>query len=93
MPHVLCCLRDSVTRSWCSGMRRLKCNRYIIAEYPNSKQAEVAQLVLGHAHRSAGNYVKAIEAYDVIREGGVGRYPPHVVIEGILHMAENNNHA
>ena len=65
--------------------------RYIIAEYPNSKQAEVAQLVLGHAHRSAGNYVKAIEAYDVIREGGVGRYPPHVVIEGILHMAETQS--
>ena len=65
--------------------------RYIIAEYPNSKQAEVAQLVLGHAHRSAGNYVTAIEAYDVVREGGVGRYPPHVVIEAILHMAETQS--
>ena len=65
--------------------------QYIIAEYPNSKQAEVAQLVLGHAYRSAGNYAKAIEAYDVIREGGVGRYPPAVVIEAILHMAETQS--
>ena len=65
--------------------------QYIIAEYPNSKQAEVAQLVMGHAYRSAGNYARAIEVYDVIREGGVGRYPPNVVIEAILHMAETQS--
>ena len=65
--------------------------QYIIAEYPNSKQAEVAQLVLGHAYRSAANYAKAIEAYDVIREGGVGKYPPDIVIEAILHMAETQS--
>lgn len=65
--------------------------QYIIAEYPDSKQAEVAQLVMGHAYRSAGNYAQAIEAYDVIRGGGVGRYPPDVVIEAILHMAETQS--
>ena len=91
MLRVPCCLRDSVTKSSYSGDEAIEVYQYIIADYPNSKQAEVAQLVMGHAYRSAGSYAQAIEAYDVIREGGVGTYPPNVVIEAILHMAETQS--
>ena len=65
--------------------------RKIITEYPNSKQAEAAQLLLGHAYRADGKHTKAIAAYDVIREGGLGRYPVSIVIEAVLHMGETQS--
>ena len=68
--------------------RAIEVYHTIITKYPNSKQAEAAQLLLGHAYRSDGNHVKAIEAYNVIRQGGIGKYPVNIVIESILHMAE-----
>ena len=62
--------------------------RRIIKDYTNSRQAKVAQLLLGHALREQEMFAEALKAYDVIRKAGTQQYPHDIVIEATLHKAE-----
>ena len=62
--------------------------RRLLNDYPESEQAQWAQLALGDTYRSQQKYQQAIEAYDVIREQGTDRYSVDIVIEGLLRLAD-----
>ena len=60
----------------------------LLNDYPESEQAQWAQLALGDTYRAQQKYQQAIKTYDVIREKGTERYPVDIVIEGVLRLAE-----
>ena len=60
----------------------------LLNDYPDSEQAQWAQLALGETYRAQEEYQQAIEAYDVIRERGTERYSVDIVIDGLLRLAE-----
>ena len=62
--------------------------RRLLNDYPESEQAQWAQLALGDTHRAQQKYEQAIAAYDVIREKGTERYPVDIVIDGLLRLGE-----
>ena len=62
--------------------------RRLLNDYPESEQAQWAQLALGDTYRAQQKYEQAIAAYDVIREKGTERYPVDIVIDGLLRLAE-----
>ena len=60
----------------------------VLSYYPQSDQAEYAQISLGHSYKAQKNFLQAIEAYDVIRQKGTDRYRIEIVVEAELHLAE-----
>ena len=59
----------------------------LLNDYPESEQAQWAQLALGDTYRAQQKYQQAIEAYDVIREKGTERYSVDIIIDGLLRLA------
>ncbi|HIN32171.1 TPA: outer membrane protein assembly factor BamD [Candidatus Poribacteria bacterium] len=60
----------------------------VLSYYPQSDQAEYAQISLGHSYKAQKNFLQAIEAYDVIRKKGTDRYRIEIVVDAELHLAE-----
>lgn len=60
----------------------------VISHYPQSDQAEYAQISLGHSYKAQKNFLQAIEAYDIIRQKGTDRYRIEIVVEAELHLAK-----
>ena len=60
----------------------------ILSHYPQSDQAEYAQISLGHSYKAQKNFLQAMSAYDIIRQKGTDRYRIEIVVEAELHLAE-----
>lgn len=62
--------------------------RRLIKLYPESEQAQWAQLSLGHSFRRLRRYDDALKAYQVITEDRTDQYDIPVVIEALMYQGE-----